>query len=244
MPIKAFVFDAYGTLYDVQSISTAVEETFPGRSETITQIWRLKQLEYSWLRTLMHRFEDFRTVTRDSLVYTLQILGLPADPDAMDRLVAAYDHLTPYPDAAETLSALKPHRRAILSNGSQPMLGALVRDTGLDRHLDAVISIDAVRAFKPDPRAYALIEQRLGIQPSEVMFVTSNGFDVAGACACGFNVARIVRVTPEALRQELTTKAIGASAFYRALRSQAEMLDQPPTHELNSLRDLIPLTQT
>src|SRR3954451_6206584 len=118
MTIKAFVFDAYGTLYDVQSISRAVVAAFPAHADTVTQIWRLKQLEYSWFRTLMRRYEDFRTVTRESLDYTLAILGLQADPVLIGRLIDAYDALSPYPEAKQALVALKPYHRAILSNGS------------------------------------------------------------------------------------------------------------------------------
>lgn len=242
MPIKAFVFDAYGTLYDVHSVVTSVEAAFPGHGEAITQLWRLKQLEYSWLRTLVHEFADFRVVTRDSLSYTLGVLGLPADNAVLDRLVDAYDHLTPDPDAAQALAALSGYKRAILSNGSQGMLDALVRNTGLDGQFDAVISVDPVRAFKPDQRTYTLVGARLDVAPEEVMFVTSNGFDVAGARAFGFHVARIVKITPEALQQELAGgSGIGPSAIYRALRSQLEVLGHRPTAECRSLRDLVQL---
>src|SRR5690348_17137413 len=126
MAIKAVVFDAYGTLYDVHSVAGLIDAAFPGHGEYITQVWRLKQLEYSWLRSLMGRYEDFLAVTRDSLVYTLGTLGLTADEALFRQIIEAYDTLSPYPEAAEALGRLKPkHRLAILSNGSPAMLDAL-----------------------------------------------------------------------------------------------------------------------
>lgn len=235
MTIQAVVFDAYGTLYDVQSVAAATEAAFPGHGDTITQIWRLKQLEYSWLRSLMGHYVDFRAVTRDSLRYTIGILGLDAEPAVVERVVASYDTLSPYPDAAEALGHLAGYRRAILSNGSAEMLDALVRNTGLDRCLEAVISVDARNVYKPDRRAYELVQDRLGVSPDQVVFVSSNGFDVAGARHFGFNVVRIERVTPAVLRQELAGGAIGPAAMFRALRSQVEMLGLTPDAVADSL---------
>ena len=225
MTIKAFVFDAYGTLYDVQSVARVIDSAFPDHSDYITQVWRLKQLEYSWLRSLMGRYEDFRTVSRESLDYTLATVGLTANAALVERLIDGYDSLSPYPEAEQALTALAPYRRAILSNGSPTMLDALVRNSGLGAYLDAVISVDAKKVFKPDPRAYELVQERLGVRPDEVVFVSSNGFDVAGAAAFGFRVVRIERVTPAALRTELTGGAtIGPAAMFRALRMQTETL--------------------
>jgi 2-haloacid dehalogenase len=225
MAIKAVVFDAYGTLYDVHSVWRAIDAAFPGHGAYITQVWRLKQLEYSWLRSMMGRYEDFLTVSRESLDYTLGTLGLTADATLMGRLVGAYDALAPYPEARAGLEALGGMRRAILSNGSPAMLEALVRHSGLGDCLEAVISVDAKRVFKPNPRAYELVEERLGVRPAEVVFVSSNGFDVAGARNFGFRVVRIERVTPAVLRGELTSGApIGPDAMYGALRTQSETL--------------------
>jgi 2-haloacid dehalogenase len=236
MTIKAFVFDAYGTLYDVQSVSRVINSAFPDHSDYITQVWRLKQLEYSWLRSLMGRYEDFLTVTRESLDYTLGTLGLEADEALIGRLIHAYDNLSPYPEAKQALAALKDRQRAILSNGSPGMLDALVRNTGLDGYLDAVISVDAKKVFKPDPRAYELVQERLGVRPGEVVFVSSNGFDVAGARGFGFKVVRIERVSPASLRSELLSVApIGPAAMFRALRMQAETLGLPPHAVVDSL---------
>src|ERR1700716_4626433 len=159
--IKAVVFDAYGTLYDIQSVAAVTEEAFPGYGEIVTQIWRIKQLEYTWLRSLMRRYQDFSVITRDSLAYTLKVLGLKCDSDVFERIMEKYLHLDLYPDATATLAAMKDRKLAILSNGSTGMLTTLVRNSGLDRVLDATISIDSQKIFKPSPEAYSLIEARL-----------------------------------------------------------------------------------
>src|SRR6202000_3544886 len=169
MTIKAVVFDAYGTLYDVQSVAAVTEEAFPGYGEIITQIWRIKQLEYTWLRSLMRRYEDLSVITRDSLVYTLNVLGLKQDSAGFERIMAKYLHLDLYPDAMATLTAMKDRKLAILSNGSDAMLNALVHNSGIDRVLDATISIDSKKIFKPSPEAYTLIGETLHVPPSDVL---------------------------------------------------------------------------
>jgi HAD superfamily hydrolase (TIGR01493 family) len=126
MTIKAIVFDAYGTLYDTQSVAAITDEAFPGYGEMITQIWRLKQLEYSWLHSLMCRYEDFSVITRDALVYTLRALGLKYDTRVFERIMDKYVHLDLYPDARQALAGLKDYKLAILSNGSTDMLTTLV----------------------------------------------------------------------------------------------------------------------
>jgi 2-haloacid dehalogenase len=239
MTIKAFVFDAYGTLYDTHSVAEATEAAFPGHGDYITQVWRQKQLEYSWLRTAMGRWQDFRVATRDSLLFTLAGLGLTADGALLERMLDAYNHLSPYPEALPALQALRGYRLAILSNGSQPMLDALVRNSPLHGLLEAVISIDSKQVFKPHPKAYELIQERLDVRPEEVVFVSSNGFDVAGATSFGLRVARIERVTPSALRAELTgTQPIGAAGLYKALRTQEEQLGFAPAVVIRSLLEL------
>src|SRR4030081_2947743 len=113
--IKAVVFDAYGTLYDIQSVAAVTEEAFPGYGEIVTQIWRIKQLEYTWLRSLMRRYEDFSVITRDSLTYTLKILGLAYNDGIFEKIMDKYVHLDLYPDAKDALLSLKNYKRAILS---------------------------------------------------------------------------------------------------------------------------------
>ena len=197
MTIKAIVFDAYGTLYDTQSVVKVTDVAFPGHGDFITQVWRMKQLEYTWLRSMMGQYEDFWTITRDALAYTIGLLGRQADAALFARIAEAYNNLDPYPDAKSALRSLSGYRLAILSNGSPDMLRALVHNSGLAEFLEATISVDAAKVFKPDPRAYALIEARLGLRPEEILFVSSNGFDISGAKNFGFRVARIERVTPD-----------------------------------------------
>ena len=238
MAIEAVVFDAYGTIFDVQSVAALTEEAFPGHGSLITQIWRMKQLEYSWLRSMMGEYQDFWSVTQAALAYTLETLGLAADAALRERIAHSYNTLTPYPDAGACLAALGGRRAAILSNGSPAMLAALVAHAGFADLIPTVISVDAARAYKPDPRAYALVETALGVAPSRVLFVTSNGFDVAGAKAFGFTVARIERQGVAALAQELTGAPVGPAAMYRAMRGRVEAIGAPPDVTIPALAAL------
>ncbi|KIZ40392.1 MULTISPECIES: haloacid dehalogenase type II [Rhodopseudomonas] len=240
MTIRAVVFDAYGTLYDIQSVAAVTEDAFPGYGEIITQIWRLKQLEYTWLRSLMQRYEDFSLITRDSLTYTLRCLGLNSDPIVFERIIAQYAHLAPYPDVPATLAAIKGRKLAILSNGSPGMLHSLVLNTGLARLLDATISVDSEKVFKPAPEAYKLIEANLGVAPAEVLFVSSNPFDVSGAKAFGLKVAWIERVTPTAMAEAcLSSDLIAPITMFRALRTQMDELGHLPDYRISQLSALV-----
>jgi len=244
MPIKAVVFDAYGTLYDIQSVADITEDAFPGYGEIITQVWRIKQLEYTWLRSLMRRYRDFSVVTRDSLAYTLRVLGLAYESDAVERVIEKYLHLDLYPDATDALAALKPRKLAILSNGSPDMLNALVRNSRLDRLLDATISVDAKTIFKPSPEAYELIGEVLGTAPDEVLFVSSNPWDVAGAKSFGLNVAWIERVTPEAMALAcVETELVAPLTMFKAIRTQMDELGFAPDHRIHSLAELAGIIQ-
>ncbi|MBR0692711.1 haloacid dehalogenase type II [Bradyrhizobium lablabi] len=239
MTIKAVVFDAYGTLYDVQSVASITDAAFPGHGDMITQIWRLKQLEYTWLRTLMGRYEDFSVVTRDSLAFTLKILGLKYDAGVFDRIMDKYVHLDLYPDARQALADLKQYKRAILSNGSSDMLNTLVRNTGLDSILDATISIDSKRVFKPNPQTYTLIEERLGVRPAEVMFVSSNPWDAIGAKSFGLNSVWIERVSPEAMAEACRkSDLVPPLTMFKALRMQMDELGLAPDHRVHGLAAL------
>lgn len=239
MSIKAVVFDAYGTLYDVQSVAAVTEETFPGYGDLITQIWRIKQLEYSWLRSLMQRYESFSVITRDSLAYTLRVLGLSYDDEAFERIIERYLHLDLYPDAIAALSAMKDRKLAILSNGSPDMLNALVKNSGLDRLLNATISVDLRKSFKPAPDVYRLIETTLAIAPADVLFVSSNPWDACGAKAFGLNVAWIERVTPEAIALAcVESETIAPVTMFKALRTQMDELGFAPDHRIRSLAEL------
>jgi 2-haloacid dehalogenase len=239
MTIKAVVFDAYGTLYDIQSVAAVTEECFPGYGEIVTQIWRIKQLEYTWLRSLMRRYQDFSVITRDSLAYTLRVLGLKHDSDAFERIMDKYLHLDLYPDATVALAAMRDRKLAILSNGSTGMLNAVVANSGLDRVLDATISIDSKQIFKPAPDAYSLIEPALGVPPAEVLFVSSNPWDACGAKAFGLNVAWIERVTPEAMALAcVKSDVVAPLTMFKAIRTQMDELGLEPDYRIHSLSEL------
>jgi 2-haloacid dehalogenase len=237
--IQAVVFDAYGTLYDIQSVAAVTEEAFPGYGEIITQIWRIKQLEYTWLRSLMRRYEDFSVITRESLAYTLKVLGLKHDDAAFERIMDKYLHLDLYPDAAATLAAMQGRKLAILSNGSTEMLTTLVRNSRLDRVLDATLSIDSRKIFKPSPDAYSLIESRLGVPPAQVLFVSSNPWDACGAKSFGLNVAWIERVTPEAMALAcVNSDLVAPLTMFKAVRMQMDELGLEPDYRIRALAEL------
>jgi 2-haloacid dehalogenase len=185
---KAAVFDAYGTLFDVHSVVTLADTLFPGRGAELSRLWRGKQLEYTWLRSLMGRYADFTAVTRSALEHACAVLELPLNADAVDRLMADYDNLALFPDARTALAALSGLKLAILSNGSPAMLEPLVRNAKLDSILAAVISVDEIRIYKPDPRVYQLAVDRLNVAKEEVAFVSSNYWDACGAKNFGFRV--------------------------------------------------------
>jgi 2-haloacid dehalogenase len=237
--IKAVVFDAYGTLYDIQSVAAITEEAFPGYGGIITQVWRIKQLEYTWLRSLMRRYQDFSAVTRESLAYTLRCLGLKYDQDAFERIMEKYLHLDLYPDALGALAAMKDRKLAILSNGSPDMLDALARNSGLDRVLDAIISVDAKQIFKPSPDVYSLIESSLNVPPAEVLFISSNPWDACGAKSFGLNVAWIERVTPEAMALAcVESDLVPPLTMFWALRTQMDELGFEPDYRIHALSEL------
>jgi 2-haloacid dehalogenase len=150
-----------------------------------------------------------------------------------------YLHLDLYPDATAALAALHGRKLAILSNGSTDMLGALVRNSGLDRVLDATISIDSKRMFKPSPDAYTLIESKLGVKPAEVLFVSSNPWDACGAKAFGLNVAWIERVTPEAMALAcVDSEMVAPLTMFKAIRTQMDELGLQPDYRIHALSEL------
>jgi 2-haloacid dehalogenase len=237
MTIKAVVFDAYGTLYDVHSVAAKTEEFYPGKGDLISQIWRLKQLEYTWLQTSLQDYRDFTFLTLASLEFALRAVGVEQTAAVTKSLFDKYLDLDPYPEAKEALSNLKSlggRKLAILSNGSTAMLAALVKNSGLDVFLDATISVDGARKYKPHPDCYALVGQILGVERDEVVFVSSNGFDVAGAKCFGFKVVWIRRGggPGPAVDPVLPTQ------MYRLLRGHAECLGYAPDDTVAALTDL------
>jgi 2-haloacid dehalogenase len=194
---QAFVFDAYGTLFDVHSVVTALQ-AFTPEAEAVSLQWRAKQLEYTWLRSLMGRYVDFWVVTDAALRFALKRFGIRVTPDQHAALLEAYLHLSPYPEIPAMLAALAPRPRLILSNGSQRMLEAAVSSTGLAGYFTGILSADLVKVYKPDPRVYTLATNALGLPKGAIVFVSSNAFDVIGAKAYGFQVAWINRANTQA----------------------------------------------
>jgi len=199
--LKALVFDAYGTLFDVHSVIAECEALFPGKGASLSQLWRGKQLEYTWLRSLMGRYADFSAVTAAALTTACNTLDLELSEAAARRLMDAYLALKAFPDVTDTLARLHGRKLALLSNGSPAMLNAVVRHTGLDQVLDTVLSVDALRIFKPHPSVYAYAAERLQAPADAIGFVSSNFWDVAGATSFGFHTFWINRAgaTPDAL---------------------------------------------
>jgi 2-haloacid dehalogenase len=199
MPIRACVFDAYGTLFDV-SAAARIAAGEPGR-EALAAVWpklaadwRSKQLQYTWLRSLMGEHTDFWQVTQDGLDWAMEASGL-ADAGLRARLLALYWELSAYPEVPGMLAALKAAGRqvAILSNGSPAMLEAAVASAGIGASVDAVLSVEEVGVFKPDARVYDLVGRHLGVARDEVLFVSSNGWDAAGAAHYGFRTVWVNR---------------------------------------------------
>ncbi|MDH4095252.1 MAG: haloacid dehalogenase type II [Betaproteobacteria bacterium] len=190
MSPQALVFDAYGTLYDVHSVIQRCDQFWPGRGTALSQLWRTKQLEYTWQRSLMRRYAPFSQVTREALAYACQALKLPLASQQEDALMQQYLALAAYADVPDALASLR-GRKAILSNGSPDMLDPLVKHSGLA--FDAVLSVDAVKVFKPAPEVYQLAVDRLGVPKDAIGFVSSNCWDALGAKSFGFRVYWINR---------------------------------------------------
>ena len=191
--IRACVFDAYGTLFNVHSAVGRHADRLPD-APAVSLLWRTKQLEYTWLRSLMDRYVDFWQITQDALDFALDTYRV-ADAALKDDLMQAYLELSCYPEVPAVLNEIKDRgfRCAVLSNGSPRMLGSAVKNSGLQDVFDAVISIDAIGIYKPDPRVYQMAVDQLGVSPSEIAFQSSNAWDAAGAGAFGFKVAWINR---------------------------------------------------
>ncbi len=192
--IKACVFDAYGTLFDVHSAIGKHRHRLGGLADPVSILWRTKQLEYTWLRSLMGHHADFWQVTQDALDYAFDMHGI-CDPGLSRDLMDAYLKLDCYPEVPEALSILKSRgfRLAILSNGTPAMLEAAVKNAGLGDLIEENVSVEDVGIFKPDPRVYQLAVDGLKVRSEEIVFQSSNAWDAAGASAFGFNVAWVNR---------------------------------------------------
>ena len=181
------VFDAYGTLFDFNSAVARHRAAIGPEADALSELWRAKQIQYTWLRNGMDAYAQFWQVTGEALDHCLAAHGI-ADAGVRAKLMGAYLALDPFPEVPAMLEALKRagKRLAILSNGNPEMLDPMVKASGLGDRFDAVLSVDSAQVFKPDPRAYRLVEQRCGTRPDKVCFLSSNCWDAHGAAHFGF----------------------------------------------------------
>jgi 2-haloacid dehalogenase len=187
MKPAAVIFDAYGTLFDIHT-SVLRSQAVEADLVALAVLWRRRQLEYTWLRSLMGRYEDFWEITSAALRSAVRELGISADQDQLDTLMQTYVRADVFADVKPALRALAGHHLAILSNGAPAMLKAVVHNSGLDTHFAQVISVDQEKIYKPSARAYALGPQALRLSAEEILFVSANFWDAAGAKAFGYRV--------------------------------------------------------
>lgn len=214
--IRAVLFDAYGTLFDVHSVALMAEQLFPGKGTELSRLWRAKQIEYTHLRTLSGRYKGFWDVTRDALIYTLAQLGTEGANGSVDRLMSQYACLSAFP---ENLAALRQIKACglplgILSNGTPEMLDIAIKSAGMASFegkplFDHVLSVDAVGQYKTAPAAYQLGVDALGMAAKDILFVSSNGWDAAGATWFGYSTFWINRGGQPAEQLDVQPTATG-----------------------------------
>lgn len=209
--LKAIAFDAYGTLFDVYSVGAMAEQAFPGKGAELTQLWRLKQIEYTRLRTLSGRYKPFWEVTQDALVFCARSLGLDLSDAVRTQLMNQYSCLAAFP---ENLAALRQIKAlgipvAILSNGTPQMLDIAVKSAGMTGLFDHLLSVDAVQRYKTAPEAYQLGPDAFGCPASQILFVSSNGWDAAGATWFGYTTFWINRSGQPLEQLDVTPSATG-----------------------------------
>jgi len=186
LEIQAIAFDAYGTLFDVYSVTALCDRKFPGRGVELSRLWRAKQLEYTWLRSLSGQYQDFWRVTDSALTFACRSLNLACPTLTREELMESYLHLEIFSDVRPALAKLSHFKLAILSNGTPRMLSAAVESAGLNGVFTDVISVDEVKIYKPSPGVYGLVSKHLGVPNSAVAFASSKFWDVAGAKSFGF----------------------------------------------------------
>jgi len=218
--IQAIAFDMYGTLFDVHSVASKCEEHFKGRGKEISLLWRQKQLEYSWLRSLMHDYVDFEIATEDALRFTCNQLGLKCDAQTARALNQAYLQLEPFPEVPQALAALRERglKLAVLTNGSRRTVHEVVHNASLQAQFTHLISVEEAQVFKPHPLAYELGEKAFGLNRRSILFVSSNSWDATGAKFFGYPVCWVNR---------------GSSAF--------DEIGQVPDHVVGGLDEIVRL---
>ncbi|WP_226037317.1 haloacid dehalogenase type II [Aquibacillus saliphilus] len=192
-PITTIVFDSYGTLFNVHSLSHRLEEFFPGKGQEISQTWREKQIEYALLRQIMGNYTTFYEITKDALIYAIKKHGGPVTTEQTKQLVEAYLQLDVFPEVKAVLSQLKDKQLVIFSNGSLDMLNPVVKNAGLSGIFNHIISVDDIEQFKPAPASYNYATKVLNTKAKNVLFVSANGWDISGAENYGFHTAWINR---------------------------------------------------
>jgi len=212
-PVRALVFDAYGTLFDPFAVKTRAEELFPGNGAALSQLWRAKQLEYSWLRTLMGSYENFWKITEDALVFSCRTLKLSCEEHKRKQLMQVYLTLPAFPEVKLALEKLSNLPLSILSNGTLNMLSPLVAANKMAHIFKNIFSVDALQMYKPRPEVYQHAVTSLGIPKEAIGFISSNYWDIAGATSFGFRTYWLNRqsvvpdglgVTPSATLQSLS----------------------------------------
>ena len=216
--VKAIIFDAYGTLFDVNSAAEKCKDKIGDKWEPFANFWRTTQLEYTWLRSLMDRHKDFWQVTEDSLDKSMKVFDI--DPSMRNELLNLYKILSPYREVPGTLKALKEKKfkLAILSNGTPSLLDELVKSNHLDNLFDDIFSIEQVGIYKPSSRVYDIPIKKYNINKSEIAFLSANTWDVSGAGNFGFN-----------------------SIWVNRNKNIFDKLDYIPHNEINNLNELLKL---
>ncbi len=216
MNTKAVVFDAYGTLFDVNSAAKKCKNKIGDKWETFANFWRTTQLEYTWLRSLMKRHKDFWQITEDSLDKSMSVYNI--DKSLRDDLLNLYKVLSPYPEVEEVLKSLKKKnlKLCILSNGTPELLNELVSSNNLKNLFDKIFSIEEVKVYKPDARVYELPIKKFNIQPKEITFLSANTWDVSGGGNYGYN-----------------------SVWVNRNKNIFDNLDYQPLHEIHDLSELL-----
>jgi len=192
--IKVCVFDAYGTLFDVNSAAAKCKEKLGSKWESFANAWRTSQLEYTWLRSLMKKHKNFWEITEDSLDHTMETFKIKKD--LRNELLDLYKKLSPYPEVKECLNELKEKKIkiAILSNGTPDLLKKLVESNNIQNYFDDIFSIESVGIYKPDPRVYEMPIKKYGCNPDNICFMSSNTWDVAGGGVFGYNAVWVNRL--------------------------------------------------
>ncbi len=193
MTIQALVFDVYGTLFDVHSVKEQAEALYPDHGEAISKRWREKQLEYSFHRQLNGQYVPFSQVTQDALRYTLLELKLHVTEEQITTLMETYLTLDVYPEVSSVLETMADKRLVVFSNGSHDMLDPLIEQSGLADRFEHLVSVDDIKQYKPAPASYMHAINTLGLKREEILFMSSNGWDITGAKSFGFKTAWINR---------------------------------------------------